>query len=56
LNRFYKIVEKWQNELKKQRIRQAQSRKIKRKEQIKVLMSFVDAKLNKNKVLNQIKL
>jgi len=52
----YQIVEKWQNYLKKQRIRQAQSRKIKRKEQIEALMNFIDAKLNKNKGLNQAKL
>ena len=51
----YQIVEKWQDYLKKQRIRQAQSRKIKRKEQIKALMNFIDAKLNKNKGLNEAK-
>lgn len=52
----YQIVEKWQGYLRKQRIRQAQSRKIKRKEQIEALMNFIDAKLNKNKGLNQAKL
>jgi len=52
----YQIVEEWQNYLKKQRIRQAQSRKIKRKEQIEALMNFIDAKLNKNKGLNEAKL
>lgn len=52
----YRIVEKWQDYLKKQRIRQAQSRKIKRKEQIEALMKFIDAKLNKNKGLNEAKL
>ncbi|MCL0056702.1 hypothetical protein M1N50_00040 [Dehalococcoidia bacterium] len=52
----YQIVEKWQDYLRrKQRIRQAQSRKIKRKEQIKALMNFIDAKLNKNKGLNEAK-
>lgn len=52
----YQIVEKWQDYLKRQRIRQAQSRKIKRKEQIESLMNFIDAKLNKNKGLNEAKL
>lgn len=52
----YRLVEKWQDYLKKQRIRQAQSRKIKRKEQIESLMKFIDAKLNKNKGLNEAKL
>lgn len=52
----YQIVEKWQDYLRKQRIRQAQSRKIKRKEQIEALMNFIDAKLNKNKGLDQAKL
>ena len=52
----YRIVEKWQDYLGKQRKRQAQSRKIKRKEQIEALMNFIDAKLNKNKGLNQAKL
>lgn len=52
----YRIVEKWQEYLKKQRIRRAQSRKIKRREQIEALMNFIDAKLDKNKGLNQAKL
>jgi transposase InsO family protein len=52
----YRIVEKWQDYLRRQRIRQAQSRKIKRKEQIEALMKFIDAKLNKNKGLNEAKL
>jgi transposase len=52
----YQIVEKWQDYLKRQRIRQTQSRKIKRKEQIEALMQFIDAKLNKNKGLNGAKL
>ena len=54
--RAYQIVEKWQNYLGRQRIRKAQSRRIKRKEQIEALMSFIDAKLNKNKGLNEAKL
>jgi len=52
----YQIVKKWQGYLRRQRIRQTQTRKIKRKEQIEALMNFIDAKLNKNKGLNQIKL
>ena len=52
----YRIVEKWQSYLRKQRIRQAQSRKIKRKEQIEALMNFIDAKLAGNKGLKQAKL
>jgi len=52
----YRIVGKWQAYLRKQRLRQAQSRKIKRKEQIEALMNFIDAKLGKNKGLNQAKL
>ena len=52
----YQLVEKWQDYLRKQRIRQAQSRKIKRKEQIEALMNFIDTKLNKNKSLNGVKL
>jgi len=51
-----RITEKWQGYLQNQRKRQAQSRKIKRKEQIEALMNFIDAKLNKNKGLNQAKL
>ena len=50
------IVEKWQAYLRKQRQRQAQSRKIKRKEQIEALMNFIDAKLGKNKGLDEAKL
>ncbi len=49
--RAYQIVEKWQDYLRRQRVRQAQSRKIKRKEQIEALMQFIDARLNKNKGL-----
>lgn len=52
----YRIAEKWQDYLRKQRRRLAQSRKIKRREQIEALMKFIDAKLNKNKGLNEAKL
>jgi len=52
----YQIVGKWQNYLKRQRIRQAQSRRIKRKEQIEALMNFINAKLSKTKGLNKAKL
>ena len=52
----YKLAEKWQSYLRNQRKRQAQSRKIKRKEQIEALMKFIDAKLNKNKGLMEAKL
>ncbi len=52
----YQIVAKWQDYLRKQRIRQARSRRIKRKEQIKALMNFIDAKLAGNKGLKQAKL
>jgi transposase len=52
----HQIVEKWQDYLRRQRIRQAQSRKIKRKEQIEALMNFINTKLNKNKGLNEAKL
>lgn len=41
------IVEKYQSYLKKQKIRLANSRRIKRKEQVQKLMEFIDAKLNK---------
>ena len=52
----HRIAEKWQDYLRKQRRRQAQSRKIKRREQIEALMKFIDTKLNKNKGLNEAKL
>ena len=39
------IIEKWQQYLKKQRMRLANARKIKKKEQIESLMKFIDAKL-----------
>lgn len=40
-----KITADWQEYLRKQRIRLATSRKIKKKEQIETLMKFIDAKL-----------
>ncbi len=40
------IVQKWQEYLKKQRIRLAQSRRIKKREQVDALMGFIDAKLS----------
>lgn len=46
----YAITAKWQEYLKKQRIRLARSRRIKKKEQIESLMQFIDAKLEKKKV------
>jgi len=45
----YAITTKWQEYLKKQRVRLATSRRIKKKEQIEILMKFIDAKLNHNK-------
>ncbi len=44
-----KITADWQEYLRKQRIRLATSRKIKKKEQIVTLMKFIDAKLNHKK-------
>jgi len=44
----YKIVDKYQKYLLKQRIRLAGARKIKRKDQIEKLMQFIDAKLDKS--------
>lgn len=44
-----KITADWQEYLRKQRIRLATSRKIKKKEQIETLMKFIDAKLNHKK-------
>ena len=52
----YQIVEKWQDYLRRQRIGEAQSRRIKKREQIEALMNFIDAKLNKNKGLKEVKL
>ena len=45
----YAITSKWQEYLKKQRLRLATSRRIKKKEQIETLMRFIDAKLSKQK-------
>ena len=45
----YAITEKWQQYLKKQRMRLAQARRIKKKEQIESLMKFIDAKLKQKK-------
>lgn len=53
----FEITKKWQTYLKKQRVRLANARKIKRKEQIDALMKFINAKLEKNKVqINRSKL
>ncbi|MBM3250781.1 MAG: hypothetical protein FJZ07_00855 [Candidatus Nealsonbacteria bacterium] len=45
----YVIVEKWQAYLKKQRLRLATARRIKKKEQINTLMKFIDTKLKGKK-------
>ena len=45
----YAITEKWQKYLRKQSIRLAKARKIKKKEQIDSLMAFIDAKLDYKK-------
>jgi len=45
----YAITKKYQVYLLKQKIRLANVRKIKRKEQIEALMKFIDAKLKDNK-------
>jgi len=52
----YRIKNKWQAYLKKQSIRLAGARKIKRKEQIEALMNFIDAKLNKKGDISKAKL
>lgn len=52
----YQLAEKYQAYLKRQRIRLANSRRIKRKEQIEKLMQFIDAKLNKKVELKPYKL
>lgn len=53
----FEITEKWQKYLNKQRIRLANARKIKKKEQIEALMKFIAAKLEKNKTqINRSKL
>lgn len=43
------IVAEWQEYLKKQRIRLARSRRIKKKEQVDALMGFIDVKLQNKK-------
>lgn len=43
--RARRVVAQWQEYLKKQRIRLARSRRIKKKEQVEVLMKFIDSKL-----------
>lgn len=48
-NKAYAITKKWQEYLKKQRLRLARARRIKKKEQIVTLMRFIDAKLKQNK-------
>ena len=45
----YAITEQWQEYLRKQRIRLAKARRIKKKEQIESLMRFIDAKLKQKK-------
>jgi len=45
----YSIAEKWQKYLRKQSLRLAKARRIKKKEQINALMKFIDAKLKQNK-------
>jgi hypothetical protein len=45
----YAIVAKWQEYLKKQRLRLVIARKIQKKEQIDTLMKFIDAKLTQTK-------
>lgn len=47
----HKITDKWRAYLKKQSRRLAESRKIKRADQIEKLMQFIDVKLSKNKGL-----
>ena len=46
----YAITAKWQEYLKKQRIRLARARRVKKKEQIEALMEFIDAKLGGEKI------
>ena len=46
----YAITAKWQEYLKKQRIRLARARRIKKKEQVEALMQFIDAKLEGKKI------
>ena len=53
----YVLTERWQSYLKRQRKRLAESRRLKRKEQIESLMKFIDAKLNhQNKGPKEVKL
>lgn len=55
-NKAHEITDKWRAYLKKQSKRLAESRRIKRKDQVENLMKFIDAKLNKNKGLKEAKL
>jgi hypothetical protein len=48
-DKAHAITAKWQEYLKKQRLRLARARRIKRKEQIETLMKFIDTKLNGKK-------
>lgn len=52
----HQITDKWRSYLRKQSKRLAESRRIKRRDQIENLMKFIDAKLNKNKDLENAKL
>ena len=52
----FQITEKWQNYLRRERTRLANSRRLKRKEQIEKLMQFIEAKLTKKVELNTYKL
>ena len=53
----YVLTARWQSYLKRQRKRLAESRRLKRKEQIEALMNFIDTKLNhQNKGLKEVKL
>lgn len=52
----YEITGKWRAYLRKQSKRLAESRRIKRKDQVENLMKFIDAKLNENKGLEKAKL
>jgi len=45
----YAITKKWQEYLRKQRMRLAQARRIKKKEQVETLMRFIDTKLSGKK-------
>ena len=55
-NQAYQIVAKYQAYLKRQSQRLANSRRMKKKEQIEKLMQFIDAKLNQKADLNAYKL